>query len=230
MIKVLDKGFVELIDHMGSDLTVVNAAKVSKNAKAETLDEKGARLINFLMTNRHTSPFEHVVFQFRIRAPIFVFREWHRHRTWSYNELSARYAPVDLGHYIPDRSRVLLQAKNNKQGGEGALDDFDQDHFIFQLKKSSKDSHEYYQENLDKNMERGLARLFMQVNAYSEMVATVDLWNLFHFLELRMDKNAQWEIRQYAKALYQLINEHVPVSTGAWINSLGLKFDCMEWP
>ena len=117
MIKVLDHGFVRLVDHMGSDLSIVRNARVSYDAewRAGEDDGKDAKLINYLLKNRHTSPFEAVSFTFDVKAPIFVFRQWHRHRTWSFNEVSARYAALSEEFYVPEPAQITGQAASNKQ-------------------------------------------------------------------------------------------------------------------
>jgi len=220
-IDVLNGGFVRLVDHMGSDLAIVRSARVSYDAdwRNENDSQNDAKLIGYLMRNRHTSPFECVNFTFEVKAPIFVFRQWHRHRTWSYNEVSARYTELDEGYYLPDLDKITTQHISNKQMRTN------EQHKDAQ---TIRDSIEYnchysfknYKEMIDMGCPRELARSVLPVAAYSRMFASVDLHNLFHFLRLRLHEHAQYEIRVYAEALLQLIEPIVPVATLEFKNSL----------
>lgn len=220
-IDVLDHGFVRLVDRMGSDLSIVRAARVSYDAdwrdekEANEVLPKDEKLIRYLMKNRHTSPFEAVTFTFEVKAPIFVFRQWHRHRMWSYNEISARYTELDEGFYIPALEQITTQSASNKQ-----MRTVEQHPNAVALReliiRSCLSSHETYRELINHGCPRELARGVLPVNAYSRMFASVDLHNLFHFLRLRLHAHAQYEIRVYAEAILQLITPVVPVAAAAF--------------
>lgn len=219
-IGVLDSGFVRLVDHMGDDLSVVRAARVSYDADWRTGTEQGSdeRLIEYLMRNRHTSPFEAVTFTFEVKAPIFIFRQWHRHRTWSYNEVSARYAELDEGFYVPDPSKLGLQSQHNKQVREILSDPPSKSAIeaTNAMRKHNEWAVALYKELLGNGVPRELARSVLPVAAYSRMFATVNLHNLLHFLRLRMHSHAQWEIQQYANALCDIAGSICPVSIRAF--------------
>lgn len=219
-IDVLDHGFVRLVEHMGSDLSVVRAARVSYDAAWRAGENEGsdARLIQYLWKHQHTTPFEAVEFQFEIKAPIFVFRQWHRHRTWSYNELSARYRPLPEEFYIPAPALIGEQATDNKQGRKVPADDIVQKRQdeAAMLRRSCMAAFEQYRYLLDAGWPRELARSALPVATYSHMFAKVDLKNLLHFLSLRTDAHAQYEIRVYADAIVQLIEPLVPTCIKAW--------------
>lgn len=219
-IDVLDHGFVRLVDSMGSDLSVVRAARVSHDAAWRAGEDQGgdARLIGYLWRNHHTTPFEAVTFTFEIKAPIFVFRQWHRHRTWSYNELSGRYRELPEEFYLPDPDQVGVQAVKNKQGRdtsdtETALIRADE---IEVVRRTCENAFVQYRGLLASGWPRELARMVLPVNTYSHMFATVDLLNLMKFLTLRCDAHAQYEIRVYAAAMRDLARTVAPVSIGAW--------------
>lgn len=217
-IDVLDHGFVRLVESMGSDLSVVRAARVSYDAAWRAGDDDGsdAKLIRYLWKNKHTTPFEAVEFQFEVKAPIFVFRQWHRHRTWSYNELSARYRPLPEEFYLPDANKVGVQSKSNKQMRDVQVEGDDRAGDIDEIEACCKASFAKYRELLERGWPRELARMVLPLNTYSHMFAKVDLKNLFHFLTLRSDAHAQYEIRVYAEAMRELIRPIVPISVGAW--------------
>lgn len=222
-IKCLDHGFVRLIDSMGEDLSVVRAARVSFDAAWRAGEDEGSdkRLINYLWKNRHTTPFEAVAFTFEVKAPIFVFRQWHRHRTWSYNELSARYRPLPEEFYLPKPENVGTQSKGNKQGrdlSDAAMLQIRQVE-IEQVKETCQDAFRRYRELLDSGWPRELARMVLPVNTYSHMFASVNALNLFRFLTLRDDPHAQYEIRVYAEAMRDLARHIAPVCVSAWENN-----------
>jgi thymidylate synthase (FAD) len=220
LIDVLDYGFVRLVDHMGSDLSIVRAARVSYDADWRTGEEedKDAKLINYLLRNKHTSPFESVTFTFEIKAPIFVLRQWHRHRTWSYNEISARYAELPEEFYIPMAEHIGQQAAGNKQMRTVEQHN---DALLFKdmMYKADLAAFKAYKDMLTFGCPRELARTVLPLATYSRMFATVDLHNLFHFLRLRIHEHAQYEIRVYAVAILELIEQIVPVSVKAWKES-----------
>ena len=217
-IDVLDHGFVRLVDSMGSDLSVSRAARVSYDAAWRAGEDQGsdARLINYLWKNHHTTPFEAVTFTFEVKAPIFVFRQWHRHRTWSFNELSARYRELPEEFYLPEIDQLRAQSKANKQGSDGLIKEADAKEVLRQMKARCESAFQAYKYALDHGVARELARSVLPVATYSHMFATVDLLNLLKFLTLRCHSHAQHEIRVYAEAMCELIRPIVPVSVEAW--------------
>lgn len=216
-IDVLDKGFVSLIDYMGGDLSVVNAARVSHAKRHHEIDlEKDPKLINYLVKHRHTSPFEHTAFTLHVKAPLFVRSQWERHRTWSYNEISGRY--VDLSKvefYIPDAFR--RQSESNRQGSIPVpADDPWQYDLITALIDATEDALARYNFFIEEGVAKEMARMILPQNMYTEYYATVDGNNLIKFLDLRSGEDAQWEIRQYANALRELVRPHISLTMEAW--------------
>jgi thymidylate synthase (FAD) len=221
-IKCLDHGYVRLVDSMGEDLSIVRAARVSYDAAWRAGEDEGSdkRLIRYLWKNKHTSPFEAVEFQFEVKAPIFVFRQWHRHRTWSFNELSARYRELPEEFYTPTAENIGQQSKDNKQGrdlsgfGCRVKDDVESD--IGAYSAACRMSFGIYRNLLAAGWPRELARSVLPVSTYSVMFAKVDLRNLLHFLDLRCHQHAQYEIRVYAEAMAELVRDIVPVAMAVW--------------
>lgn len=220
-IDVLDHGYVRLVDSMGDDLSIVRSARVSYDADWRTGEETGKdeKLISYLLKNKHTSPFESVVFTFEVKAPIFVFRQWHRHRMWSYNEISARYTELDEGYYVPAVEQITTQSSSNKQMRTN------EQHPNAIGIQNLIDAHcdaafDIYKMLINDGCPRELARSVLPVAAYSRMFATVDLHNLMHFLKLRLHEHAQWEIQKYARAIQQLIEPIVPFAMKAFRESL----------
>jgi thymidylate synthase (FAD) len=212
---------------MGSDLSVVRAARVSFDAAWRTGEDQGsdARLIRYLWKNHHTTPFEAVTFTFEVKAPIFVFRQWHRHRTWSYNELSGRYRELPEEFYLPKPEHVGQQSTSSKQ----ARDITETDAELLDRRRVEADmtreciEHCFsrYQILLGAGWPKELARSVLPVATYSHMFAIVDLLNLLKFLTLRCHSHAQFEIRVYAEAMRELIRSVVPVCVSAWEEELG---------
>lgn len=218
-IDVLDHGFVRLVDSMGTDLSVVRAARVSYDAAWRAGEDQGSdtRLINYLWKNRHTTPFEAVEFQFEVKAPIFVFRQWHRHRTWSFNELSARYRELPEEFYVPEPELVGVQAISNKQARElSPLEVGSRKPEAEAIRKACETSFRSYRDLLARGVPRELARSVLPMSTYSHMFAKVDLRNLLGFLDLRLHSHAQYEIRVYAEAMRDLAKQVVPVCLEAW--------------
>jgi thymidylate synthase (FAD) len=215
-IKVLNHGLVRLVEHMGSDLSIVRSARVSYDAEWRAGDDEGkdAKLIDYLIRNHHTSPLECVQFTFEVKAPIFVFRQWHRHRTWSFNEVSARYSELPEEFYTPEISQITTQSASNKQM---RTDEVHPDADLYQglISLSCEHSFKVYKEMLACGVPRELARGVLPVNTFSHMFATVDLHNLAHFLRLRLHSHSQYEIRVYAQAMLELIEPIVPVAVAA---------------
>lgn len=230
-IKVLDKGEVALIDHMGSDQRVIESARVSyQKGTKQTSDDR--TLIRYMARHRHTSVFEQVKFTFYVKAPIFVIRQWMRHRTWSYNEISGRYSEIQDEFYIPELNRLQKQSKSNKQGSEKELSRKVQHTIRTSMEIECEKSFENYNDYLRDDLSRELARINLPLSTYTEMYATVDLHNLFHFIKLRSDSHAQWEIQQYSNALFDLIKPIVPISCKAFedyvLNSVTFSKQEME--
>lgn len=203
---VLNNGYVELIDSMGDDLRIVNAARKSFGKKSQTFGISEKKLLEYLWKNNHTSPFEMVEFTFNVKAPLFVIRQWHRHRTWSYNEVSRRYTSGGLDFHFPDSWR--FQSEDNKQSSHGEFEDNLLINNVFS--RSIEQAFTTYNFMVDQGVCREQARMVLPQNMMVEMVAKVDLSNLIKFLKLRNHEHAQWEIRQYAIAIEQLIEPIVP--------------------
>jgi thymidylate synthase (FAD) len=207
-INVLDHGFVRLVDSMGSDLSISRAARVSYDAPPREEDDK---LIGYLMRNRHTSPFESVSFTFEVMAPMFVLRQWHRHRSWSYNELSARYQELPEVFYVPDIEQITTQSTDNKQMRTNEMHPNSR-HIAMMIREENEKSFAMYKHLIGMGTPRELARSILPVGTYSHMFASVDLHNLFHFMRLRLHEHAQYEIRVYAEAMLELIEPIVPLA------------------
>lgn len=209
-------GFVRLVNHMGSDLSIVRSARVSYNADWRGGDEaKDEKLIHYLWKNKHTSPFEAVQFTFEVKAPLFVFAQWHRHRTWSYNQISARYTELDEGYYVPDVMQITTQSKSNKQMRTTEIHPLASD-IRDAIESQNHISMGVYKHLISEGCPRELARSVLPTATYSRMFATVDLHNLFHFLILRLHEHAQYEIRVYAEAMLKLIEPIVPIAVAAF--------------
>ncbi len=201
-VPVLDRGWIELQDMMGDDLAIVNAARVSYLGESKGPD-RDKKLLFYLLRHRHTTPFEQVEFKFRVRAPVLVWWQWSRHRTWSYNAQSGRYTPFeDDDFYLPSTWR--RQAESHKQMSEGELPESEAAELTAALAEHYDRSFALYQAALKRGVARELARVFLPGFAlYYTWVAKTDAHNLMHFLDLRMGAHAQHEIRAYAAAIYQ---------------------------
>lgn len=225
MIDVLDHGFVRLVDHMGDDVSVARAARVSYDAAWRAGEDAGsdAKLIRYLWANRHTTPFEAVTFTFEAKAPIFVVRQWHRHRTWSYNEVSARYKELPEEFYTPAPESIGVQSASSKQARDIVEIDWSRKRAvegqIASYRSAIEQSFASYRDRLANGWPRELARAVLPVATYTHMFATVNLLNLFRFLSLRIHPHAQHEIRVYAEAMRELVRPVVPVCLGAWEES-----------
>ena len=201
-VPVLDKGWIEIQDIMGDDLAIVNAARVSFLGESKG-DERDKKLLFYLLKHRHTSPFEQVEFKFRCRAPLVTWWQWVRHRTWSVNAQSGRYTPFEEDDfYVPEVWR--LQAQDNKQASEGELPAADASDLTARLLDHYEQGFALYQAAMDAGVAREQARIFLPAFAvYYTWVLKVDAHNLMHFLRLRMAPDAQYEIRVYARAIYE---------------------------
>lgn len=207
--------FVRLINTMGSDVEIVNGARVSFGKRKEDLDKNDEVLIQYLADERHTSPFEHVAFTFHIKCPLFVTRQWHRHRTWSYNEISRRYTSLNLEFYVPKAYRQ--QAETNRQASTDDLISESKDGRNLEklVGDHTQEAFAFYEELIEQGVAREQARMVLPQNMYTEMYATVNLHNLIHFIELRIHAGAQWEIQQYAHKLLDLAEEAAPFAIKA---------------
>lgn len=223
-IDVLNHGFVRLVEHMGNDLSIVRSARTSYDAAWRAGEDTGSdtRLINYLWANHHTTPFESVEFQFEVKAPIFVFRQWHRHRTWSFNELSARYRELPEEFYIPEIEQITTQSKDNKQARTYDIVSHAEDCKSLIVKQNERAFY-IYKLLLKTGVARELARSVLPVATYSHMFAKVDLLNLFKFLTLRTHSHAQYEIRVYSEAMLKLIEPIVPVAVQSWKKSMKIE-------
>lgn len=210
-IHVLDHGYVQLIESWGSDERIIESARMSTDKGFEGW-EKDSKLLSFLYKNNHLTPFEMCGVTIEVAAPIFVFREWHRHRTQSYNEMSARYIPMPDCNYVPSLDRILVKNTSNKQASSTGKELSEGEAMLF---KGSLEAVynviEYnYQAALKDGVPKELARLMIPVGRYSKMRASSNLRNWLQFLTLRQAPNAQWEIQQYANAVGEIICQHFP--------------------
>lgn len=213
-VKVLDKGFVRLIEVMGDDSSIVQAARVSYGKGTKSVNEDEG-LIRYLMRHLHTTPLEMVEFKFHCRMPIFVARQWIRHRTANVNEMSARYSEMPDLFYVPEPELCTTQSAQNKQGGTGKQVE-DADELAETFSRSQEQIYEEYEKYLSVKMRRELARANLPVSLYTEWYWKIDLHNLFHFLNLRMDKHAQYEIRVFAEVIADMVKQHVPIAYQAF--------------
>jgi thymidylate synthase (FAD) len=230
-IDVLDHGYVQLIETWGDgvhgdedfEVGIIEAARQSTQGSFRGWDED-AKLLQFLYKNSHATPFEFAGMVIEVQAPIFVFREWHRHRTQSYNEMSARYAPLPDLYYTPDRSNVIergLAASANKQAaGVAEFRESAVDPWLANLDQFYRDAEQLYRSALCSGMPKELARVVMPVGHYSRMRASTNLRNWLGFLTLRQDPKAQWEIRQYADAVGRCVAAMFPQT---WKCFAGIK-------
>jgi thymidylate synthase (FAD) len=215
---VLDKGFVRLVDYFGGDQRIVQSARVSYGEGTKSVSQDGA-LIDYLLRHQHTSPFEQVVMTFHVKMPIFVARQWVRHRTGRMNEVSGRYSIMKEEFYVPEADKVSPQSKDNKQGrATEAFDSETANKIINQLSEGQKSAYENYSELLDSGLAREVARINLPLSLYTEFYWEMDLHNLFHFLKLRLDSHAQYEIRVYAEVMLEMCKKVAPMATESFIN------------
>lgn len=216
VVYCLDKGFVRLVDYMGSDAAIVQAARVSYGAGTKKVSEDRG-LIRYLMRHAHTTPFEMVEFKFHVKLPIFVARQWIRHRTANVNEYSGRYSVMPEEFYVPDAAQVRPQSATNKQGrAEETFSNAEAASIQALLQDGQQRAYNDYEKLLGDNFARELARINLPVSQYTEWYWKIDLHNLFHFLRLRIDGHAQYEIRVYADAMAQMVREIVPMAFEAF--------------
>lgn len=214
-IDVLDHGHIELLDYMGNDKRIVDAARVSIAGKGVRAVQEDRGLIRYLLRNRHTTPFEMVTFTFGVKAPIFVARQWVRHRMSSTNEMSARYSELPEEFYVPEVKDIQLQATANKQGRSGEVAE-SAETIQYDCRVKGQSAFSLYRTHLQDGVARELARINLPLSTYTQWFWKIDLHNLFHFLRLRLDAHAQYEIRVYAEAMAELIKPIVPLAWEAF--------------
>ena len=215
-IRVLDKGFIRLVDYMGGDARIVQTARVSYGDGTKTMREDTA-LIDYLFRNQHTSPFEHVILEVHCKLPIFVARQWVRHRTARLNELSGRYSVLSEEFYVPPVEQIRHQSLDNKQGrSEEEVPLEQRERILDLLRRDQARAYASYEELLKDDLARELARINLPVSLYTQWYWQIDLHNLFHLLALRLDPHAQWEIRQYASALLTVARAVAPLATASF--------------
>ncbi|MDZ4724055.1 MAG: FAD-dependent thymidylate synthase [candidate division Zixibacteria bacterium] len=213
---VLDHGFVRLVDYMGSDEAIVQAARVSYGAGTKKLQEDRG-LIRYLMRHKHTTPFEMVEFKFHVKLPIFVARQWIRHRSANVNEYSGRYSVMKEEFYRPKAEDIHFQSKTNKQGrSSDAVPDEVKAELRSYLAESQKQSYQKYLGYVEAGLARELARIALPLSLYTEWYWKIDLHNLFHFLRLRMDNHAQKEIQVYAEVMAGIVKSVTPIAFQAF--------------
>jgi thymidylate synthase (FAD) len=226
-LPVLDHGFVRVIDYMGDDAAVVQAARVSYGKGTKKVSEdKG--LIHYLMRHRHSTPFEMCEIKFHVKLPIFVARQWIRHRTANVNEYSARYSILDREFYIPAPEQLAAQSAANRQGRGDVLTGTEAARVLDILKQDSTTAYDHYAEMLNESeagemidaekqgLARELARMNLSLNFYTQWYWKIDLYNFMHFLSLRADPHAQYEIRVYAEAMLDVLRKWVPLTAEAF--------------
>ena len=228
-VPVLDHGFVRVIDYMGTDSAIVQAARVSYGAGTKKVNED-AGLINYLLRHRHTTPFEMCEIKFHIKLPIFIARQWIRHRTANVNEYSGRYSIMDKEFYIPAPEHLAAQSQSNRQGRGDVLEGKEAARVLEILKADSVNAYAHYEEMMNADEEgnvrdaskpglaRELARMNLPVNFYTQWYWKIDLHNLMHFLSLRADAHAQYEIRAYANVMLDMLKAWVPITHQAFMD------------
>lgn len=226
-LPVLDHGFVRVVDYMGDDNAIVQAARVSYGKGTKKVSQD-AGLIKYLMRHWHSTPFEMCEIKFHIKLPIFIARQWIRHRTANVNEYSARYSILDNEFYIPKRQDLCAQSEINNQGRGNVLTGDEADHVLNLLREDSLRNYSHYEDMLNHDHEgnildeskdglaRELARMNLSLNFYTQWYWKTDLHNLMHFLRLRADSHAQYEIRAYADIMTDVLQKWVPLSYDAF--------------
>ena len=224
-IKVLDKGYIEVVDKLGDDLTPVNAARVSFGDRSNTFEEKDRKLSKFLIKNKHFSPFRHQHVMLIIKAPEFVMRQAYKHvvgiettsnsstKDHAWNEISGRYTPVS-DYYIPEVWRK--QSEDNKQASEGELDDLQQKRMSHIYERYLLDVERVYETMVDAGMAKEQARVVLPLSQYTEVYWTASFQAIMNFIDLRDEKTAQWEIQQYAKCLKEMMYDIYPETVKIW--------------
>jgi thymidylate synthase (FAD) len=228
-VPVLDHGFIRVVDYMGDDGAIVQAARVSYGRGTRRVSDD-AGLINYLMRHRHSTPFEMCEIKYHVKLPIFVARQWIRHRTASVNEYSARYSVLDREFYIPAPEHLAAQSASNRQGRGAVLTGDEAAWVLRTLRDDAERCYAHYEAMLNEPTEAGpadpqrqglareLARMNLTLNTYTQWYWKIDLHNLFHFLALRADAHAQYEIRAYAEAMLDTVRRWVPLAFAAFAN------------
>ncbi len=229
-IDVLDKGFIEVVDSLGNDLTVVNSARVSFGKRKSVWSAADRRLVKYLAKYKHYSPFRHLQVQFHIKAPEFVMRQWYKHvvgietssshstKDHAWNEISGRYVPVE-DFYTPDVWRK--QSEDNKQASEGVLDELQQKRMTSTYNEYMRQVEMAYDRMIDAGMAKEQARIILPLNQYTEVYWTASFQSIMNFIELRNEKTSQWEIQEYAKALLECTSNTFPKITEIWAEAHG---------
>jgi len=221
--EILDKGFIQVIDKLGNDLTVVNSARVSFGKRKEKFDESDRKLVKYLAKHKHWSPFRHLMVQFHVKAPEFVMRQWYKHvvgiettstssaKDHAWNEISGRYVPV-TDFYSPNNWR--RQSEDNKQASEGSIDNQEAANNVFtEVMQHVLNS---YEKLLELGVAKEQARMILPLNQYTEVYWTASFQAIMNFIDLRDEATAQWEIREYAKAMKEMMLEIYPETTKIW--------------
>ena len=228
-VQLLDHGFVRVIDYMGDDAAIVQAARVSYGRGTKRVSED-AGLIRYLIRHRHSTPFEMCEIKFHVKLPIFVARQWIRHRTANVNEYSARYSILDREFYIPKPEQLAAQSASNRQGRGDVLEGAEAAHVLDLLREDAMRNYDHYAEMLNEDADgapvdperqglaRELARMNLSLNFYTQWYWKTDLHNLLHFLSLRADAHAQYEIRVYADAMIEMLKAWVPATYQAFLD------------
>lgn len=216
---VLDHGFIRVIDYMGDDAAIVQAARVSYGAGTKHVSNDEG-LIRYLMRHWHSTPFEMCEVKLHVKLPVFVARQWIRHRTANVNEYSARYSILDREFYIPEPAQLAAQSTVNNQGRGAVLEGAEAARVLALLKSDASQMYDHYEEMLSQDGQQGLARelarMNLPMNIYTQWYWKTDLHNLFHFLRLRADAHAQYEIRVYAEAIAACVRDWVPLAFAAF--------------
>jgi thymidylate synthase (FAD) len=227
---VLDKGFVRLVDYMGGDARIVQAARVSYGAGTKSFREDAA-LIDNLLRQEHTSPIEQVILTFHVKLPIFVARQWIRHRTARVNEVSGRYSVMKDEFYVPAPQTVALQNPDNKQGRAAeAVPEEEAAGYLDKMAEAQRGAYADYSELIEAGLARELARINLPLSLYTEWYWQIDLHNLFRFIQLRIDPHAQYEIREYAKVILEITRKVAPAACSSFENHIlgGTRFSTEE--
>jgi thymidylate synthase (FAD) len=213
-ISVLDHGYIEVKNVMGTDAFLAECARMSTDTVAT--EEANQRLVQRLIRDRHTSPIEFGQIVVEVAMPIFVMRQWVRHRTGAFNEFSGRYSVFPDIFYIPNLERIQYQATFNKQGSAESMPEEEAKHWQEVMRDESQDQYRTYLAKVDSGMTRELARINLGTNFYTKVRWTVNLHNLFHFIKLREDPHAQWEVQQYANVMHEIARQYFPVAVKAF--------------
>tara|TARA_B100000131_G_scaffold318113_1_gene361378 strand:+ start:8916 stop:9614 length:699 start_codon:yes stop_codon:yes gene_type:complete len=223
--EVLDKGFIEVVDSLGSDLTVVNSARVSFGKRKKKFDDSDRRLVRYLAKYKHYSPFRHLQVQFHLKAPEFVMRQWYKHvvgiettsnssaKDHAWNEISGRYVPVEE-FYVPSVWRK--QSEDNKQASEGELDDLQQKRMNMTYNVFMNNVEMAYETMINAGVAKEQARILLPLSQYTEVYWTASFQAIMNFIELRNEKTSQWEIQEYAKVILDLMFDVYPETTKLW--------------